>query len=142
MPGKSENKTRPTDRNVEDFLAQVPHPVRRADAFVLLEMMSRLTGAEPVLWGPSMVGFGSYHYRYASGREGDALAVGFSPRSANLALYGLTTAPQAQELLPRLGKHRTGAACLYVNKLAEVDTDVLEHLIGAGFVHMTTAAHQ
>jgi hypothetical protein len=89
-----------------------------------------------------MVGFGSYHYRYASGREGDALAVGFSPRSANLALYGLTIAPQAQELLPRLGKHRTGAACLYINKLADVDTDVLKRLIGAGFVHMTTAVHQ
>jgi hypothetical protein len=142
MSSNSENKTQPTDRKVEEFLAQVPHPVRRADAFVLLEMMARLTGEEPVLWGPSMVGFGSYHYRYASGREGDALAVGFSPRSANLALYGLTIAPQAQELLPRLGKHRTGAACLYVNKLADVDTDVLERLIGAGFVHMTTAVHQ
>jgi hypothetical protein len=142
MSSNSENKTQPTDRKVEEFLAQVPHPVRRADAFVLLEMMARLTGEEPVLWGPSMVGFGSYHYRYASGREGDALAVGFSPRSANLALYGLTIAPQAQELLPRLGKHRAGAACLYVNKLADVDTDVLERLIGAGFVHMTTAVHQ
>jgi hypothetical protein len=142
MSSNSENKTQPTDRKVEEFLAQVPHPVRRADAFVLLEMMARHTGEEPVLWGPSMVGFGSYHYRYASGREGDALAVGFSTRSANLALYGLTIAPQAQELLPRLGKHRTGAACLYVNKLADVDTDVLERLIGAGFVHMTTAVHQ
>jgi hypothetical protein len=142
MSSNSENKTQPTDRKVEEFLAQVPHPVRRADAFVLLEMMARHTGEEPVLWGPSMVGFGSYHYRYASGREGDALAVGFSPRSANLALYGLTIAPQAQELLPRLGKHRTGAACLYINKLADVDTDVLKRLIGAGFVHMTTAVHQ
>lgn len=142
MPSNPENKTQPTDRNVEEFLAQVPHPVRRADAFVLLEMMARLTGEEPLLWGPSMVGFGSYHYRYASGREGDALAVGFSPRSANLALYGLTIAPQAQELLPRLGKHRTGTACLYLNKLADVDTDVLERLIGAGYVHMTTAVHQ
>src|SRR3954470_20921857 len=142
MPGNSENKTQPTDGNVEAFLAQVPHPVRRADAFVLLEMMSRLTGAEPVLWGPSMVGFGSYHYRYASGREGDALAVSFSPRSANLALYGLATAPQPQELLPRLGKHKPGAPCLYVNKLADVDTAVLERLIRAGFTHMTTAVHQ
>jgi len=142
MPSHSENKTLPTDRNVEEFLGMVPHPVRRADAFVLLELMSRLTGEEPVLWGPSMVGFGSYHYRYASGREGDALAVGFSPRSANLALYGLTIAPQAQELLPQLGKHKTGASCLYVNKLADVDTDVLERLITAGFAYMTTALHQ
>ncbi|MCG2621830.1 DUF1801 domain-containing protein [Arthrobacter sp. I2-34] len=142
MPSNAENKTQPTDRNVEEFLSQVPHPVRRADAFVLLEMMARLTGEEPVLWGPTMVGFGSYHYRYASGREGDALAVGFSPRSANLALYGLTVAPEAAELLPRLGKHRTGAACLYINKLADVDTEVLERLISAGYAHMTTAVHQ
>lgn len=142
MPSNAENKTQPTDRNVEEFLAQVPHPVRRSDAFVLLEMMARLTGEEPVLWGPTMVGFGRYHYKYASGREGDALAVGFSPRSANLAIYGLTIAPQALQLLPQLGKHRTGAACLYINKLADVDTEVLERLISAGYTHMTTAVRQ
>jgi hypothetical protein len=142
MPSYSENKTQPTDRPADGFLAQVPHPVRRSDAFVLLGMMERLTGKEPVMWGPSMVGFGQYHYKYASGREGDALAVGFSPRSSNLALYGLTIAPEAAELLPRLGKHKTGAACLYVNKLADVDTEVLGRLICAGYTHMTTAVHQ
>jgi hypothetical protein len=142
MPNNAENKTRPTAVPVDDFLARVPHPVRRADAQVLRRMMSRLTGQEPVMWGPSMVGFGSYHYRYASGREGDALAVGFSPRAANLALYGLTVAPEAAGLLPRLGRHRTGAACLYVNKLADVDTGVLEQLVSAGYAHMTTAVHR
>ncbi|NKX55620.1 DUF1801 domain-containing protein [Arthrobacter mobilis] len=136
------NKTGPTDRPVGEFLAQAPHPVRREDAFVLLEMMSRLTGQEPVMWGPSMVGFGSYHYKYASGREGDALAVGFSPRASNLALYGLTLAPEAAELLPKLGRHKTGAACLYINKLADVDMQVLERLVSAGYAHMTTAVHR
>ncbi|MFD1214292.1 DUF1801 domain-containing protein [Arthrobacter sp. GCM10027362] len=141
MPGSSENKTRPTDVPAEEFLARVPHPVRRADAFVLLEMMGRLTGEQPVMWGPSMVGFGRYHYRYASGREGDALAVGFSPRPASLVLYGLTCAPEAADLLPQLGKHRTGAACLYVNRLADVDPEVLGRLVSAGFTQMT-AVHR
>jgi Domain of unknown function (DU1801) len=142
MAGRTGNKTCPTDRPVPDFLAGVAHPARRADSLVLLELMSRLTGEDAVMWGPSMVGFGSYHYRYASGREGDALAVGFSPRSANLALYGLTIAPEAVDLLPQLGRHKTGAACLYLNKLDDVDTEVLERLISAGYTHMTTVVHR
>jgi hypothetical protein len=125
----AENKTKPTSVPVEEFLAGV-------------EMMTRLTGEPAVMWGPSMVGFGAYHYKYESGREGDALAVGFSPRKSNLALYGLTYAPESAGLLARLGKHRTGAACLYVNKLDDVDLQVLEELITTGYRHMTTTLQQ
>ncbi|GAA2174084.1 hypothetical protein GCM10009784_10940 [Arthrobacter parietis] len=134
----ADNKTVPTAASPQDFIDSVPHERRRQDAQTLLALMSRITGLEAVMWGPSMVGFGSYHYKYASGREGDALAVGFSPRSANLALYGLTYAPQAAELLPELGKHRTGAGCLYINKLDDVDQDVLAQLIALGHEFMVS----
>lgn len=137
----TENKTQPTARAAEDFLAAVEHPVRRADGFELLDLMRDITGQEAVMWGPSIVGFGSYHYRYESGRQGDAAAVGFSPRKSNLALYGLTYGPDAGHLLPRLGKHKTGAACLYINKLDDVDAGVLAELIRAGYRHVTTVLH-
>lgn len=94
------------------------------------------------MWGPSIVGFGRYHYRYATGREGEAPAVGFSPRKSSLSLYGLTYGPESLELLGRLGKHRTGAGCLYVNKLDDVDVAVLEDLIRRGYRHVTTVLHQ
>lgn len=128
----AENKTIPTAASPEEYIASVDNERRRRDAQTLLTLMGRITGQKPVMWGPSMVGFGSYHYKYATGREGDALAVGFSPRSANLALYGLTYAPGAAELLQKLGKHRTGAACLYINKLDDVDADILAQLIELG----------
>lgn len=134
----AENKTAPTDLPVEAFLASVEHPIRRQDAETLLELMRDVTGQEPVMWGPSIIGFGSYHYKYASGREGDAAAVGFSPRKGNLALYGLTYAPEAGPLLQRLGKHKTSVACLYVNKLADVDIAVLKELIALGYRTITT----
>jgi hypothetical protein len=137
----AENKTRPTSVSAEEFLAALEHPRRRADGFELLDMMRRITGQEAVMWGPTIVGFGTYHYRYGSGREGDAAAVGFSPRKANLVLYGLTDGPDADRLLPELGKHRTSAACLYVNKLDDVDRDVLAELIRAGYRHVTTEHH-
>ncbi|WP_068154998.1 DUF1801 domain-containing protein [Rhodococcus phenolicus] len=138
----AENKTQPTSQSVPAFLDAVEHPVRRADGRTLLGLMGEATGQPAVMWGPSMVGFGRYHYRYASGREGDALAVGFSPRKANLALYGLTTAPEAADLLATLGKHRTGVACLYITTLADVDLDVLAELVRIGYVHMTTVQHR
>ncbi|WP_028280107.1 DUF1801 domain-containing protein [Arthrobacter sp. H5] len=137
----TQNKIQPTSTSAEAFVAAVPNDRRRRDAQTLLGLMGRLTGKDPVMWGPTMIGFGSYHYRYASGREGDALAVGFSPRSANLALYGLTYAPGSTDLLERLGKHRTGTACLYVNKLDDVDVAVLEELITLGRTHMVTENH-
>lgn len=126
---------------MEEFLAAVEHPVRHRDGLRLLEMMKEITGEQPEMWGPTIVGFGQYHYRYASGREGDAAAVGFSPRKASISLYGLTDGPEAAGLLPRLGKHKTGAGCLYVNKLADVDEAVLAELIRTGYRHVTTALH-
>ncbi|HEY4616314.1 MAG TPA: DUF1801 domain-containing protein [Citricoccus sp.] len=128
-----QNTTAPTDVPVEEFIAEVDHPVRRADAEVLDAMFRRITQQDPVMWGPAMVGYGQYHYEYASGHSGDALATGFSPRKANLSLYGLTGQPEAPALLARLGKHKLGKACLYINKLADVDLDVLEELIRTGY---------
>jgi hypothetical protein len=132
----AENKTQPSPVPVEEFLATVEHPGRRADSFELLELMRGVTGEEAVMWGSAIIGFGSYHYRYASGRQGDAAAVGFSPRKANLALYGLTYGPDADRLLAALGKHKTGAACLYVTRLQDVDRDVLAEMIRAGYQHV------
>jgi hypothetical protein len=137
----AENKTQPTGASVDEFLAGVEHPVRRRDGLRLLALMSEITREEPEMWGPAIVGFGRYHYEYESGREGDAAAVGFSPRKASLSLYGLTYGPMAVELLGRLGKHRSGAGCLYVNKLDDVDESVLAELIRNGYHHVTTVLH-
>lgn len=128
----AELKTRATDASVRDFIAAVDHPVRRADAETLLAMMERVTGEQPRMWGPSIIGFGSYHYRYDSGHEGDAPRLGFSPRKAQLVLYVLTgymgENAEQERLLARLGKHKVGKSCLYINKLADVDMEVLEQL--------------
>jgi hypothetical protein len=124
------NKTQPTTDSVDDFLAAVEHPVRRADAQALCAMMQRVSGEEPVLWG-SIVGFGTCHYRYESGRQGDFMRVGFSPRKSNLVLYLMPGVERFPELLERLGKHKHGKSCLYVNKLADVDVSVLEELTRA-----------
>lgn len=132
----NENKTRPTTASVEEFLACVEHPVRRADGLALHEAFARITGQPAVMWGPSMVGYGAYHYRYDTGREGDALAVGFSPRKASLAIYGLTYAPDSKALLDTLGKHKTGAGCLYVNTLADIDVGVLERMIEVSYPYV------
>jgi hypothetical protein len=137
----AENKTRATGASVDEFLASVEHPVRRRDGLRLLELMSGITGEKPEMWGPTIVGFGRYHYKYETGREGNAAAVGFSPRTASLSLYGLTYGPEAAKLLPRLGKHKTGAGCLYVNKLEDVDEAVLAELIRAGYRHVTSELH-
>jgi Domain of unknown function (DU1801) len=139
---RTQNKTQATDASVGEFLAAVEHPVRRADGLRLLELMSKITGEPARMWGQTIVGFGRYHYKYATGREGDAAAVGFSPRKGSLSLYGLTYGPEAAALLGRLGKHKTGAGCLYVNKLADVDEAVLAELIRLGYRHVTTALHQ
>lgn len=123
----AEIKTKPTDVTVNAFLSGVGHPVRRADGEVVRAMMERVTGQPAVMWGPSIVGFGSYHYRYATGHEGDMCRVGFSPRAANLALY-VGSFPEYEDLLAKLGKHKRAKACLYVNKLADVDMAVLEEI--------------
>ncbi len=132
----AENKTKVTDVDPREFIASVEHPTRRADAEVLLEMMTRVTGCAPRMWGPSIVGFGRYHYRYESGREGDFMLTGFSPRKANLVLYVLPGYDDAGADLAELGKHRLGKSCLYVNKLADVDLEVLERLVADGVATM------
>lgn len=123
----AETKTKPSDSSVDSFLEAVEHPVRRADGKAVRAMMERATGERAVMWGPSIVGFGSCHYRYASGHEGDMCRVGFSPRSANLVLY-VGGFPEYEALLARLGKHKSSKACLYLNRLADVDLEVLEEI--------------
>lgn len=130
------NKTQPTDVDPREFIASIEHPVRRADGEWLLEMMARVTGCPPVMWGPSIVGFGRYHYRYESGREGDYLLTGFSPRKANLVLYVMPGYEDIGDDLAELGKHRVGVSCLYVNKLADVDLTVLERIVADGVRRM------
>lgn len=125
----SENKTVETEASVAAFLETVDSSARREDARALLDIMRRVTGAEPKMWGPSIIGFGKYHYRYDSGREGEMLRVGFSPRKANLALYLTPKGDDFVALLSKLGKHKTGSSCLYVNKLSDIDLEVLEALI-------------
>ncbi len=123
-----EIKTRPTDVSVDAFLDAVERPGRRADGKAVRALMERVTGEPAVMWGPSIVGFGRYHYRYASGHEGDMCRMGFSPRSANLVLY-VGGFPEYETLLAKLGKHKSSKACLYLGKLADVDSAVLEEIV-------------
>lgn len=128
----SENKTQATDVNVDAFLASIEHKQRQADAIQLKAIFKDATGYDPVMWGPSIIGYGRYHYRYASGREGDFLATGYSPRKANLSIYIMPGYADYSDLLKDLGKHKLGKSCLYVNKLADIDVAVLERLIKQG----------
>ncbi len=125
--------TRPTDVDPREFVAAVAHDVRRRDAQTLLDLMADVTGQPPVMWGPAIVGFGTYHYRYASGREGDSPVVGFSPRKAATTVYVLTGFDGEAELLARLGPHTTGRACLYLKRLDAVDLDVLRELVARSY---------
>jgi hypothetical protein len=135
----SENKTAPTQVDPHEFISTVDTTdIRRRDARVLVEMMEEITGQPPRMWGPSIIGFGEYHYKYASGREGDAAAVGFSPRKAKLVIYGLTYPPDAAPLLARLGRFTSSVACVYINKLADIDLGVLRNLIAMTYGHSTT----
>ncbi len=132
----AELKTQRNDGDVEAFLNAIPDEKKRADAFAVLELMKRATGEEPVMWGDAIVGFGAYHYRYASGREGDWFLVGFSPRKQNLTLYIMAGFDDYDALMTRLGKHKTGKSCLYINKLADVDPAALEELVRRSVVHV------
>ncbi|MBK9724055.1 MAG: DUF1801 domain-containing protein [Candidatus Lutibacillus vidarii] len=133
--------TAPTTVPVADFLARVPNPVRRSDAEVLVGLMQEITGQPPVMWGPSIIGFGHLRYRYESGREGSTPGVAFSPRSNQLVLYVLTQPAADDVLLDRLGKHTTGKVCLNIVKLADVDLSVLGEVIRRAWVENTTAGH-
>ena len=128
----SGNKTTATPIAPQDFLAGVEPARRRADGETLLQFFSDLTGFEPVMWGPSIIGYGRYHYKYDSGREGDFLATGFSPRKASLSIYIMPGYQDYSEILSRLGKHKIGKSCLYVNKLDDIDMDVLSELVQTG----------
>lgn len=122
-------QTRETGASVQGFIKGIENETRRKDAAALVALMTRVTGTKPKMWGPAIVGFGKYHYKYDSGREGDMLRLGFSPRKANLALYLITKDDGYEDALARLGKHKTGGSCLYINKLSDVDLKVLEGMI-------------
>jgi len=129
---KADLKTKPTAKSVTAFINTVENETRKRDAKTLLAMMKRITGEKPKMWGPTIIGFGTYHYVYETGREGDMLQVGFSPRKASMVLYVLGS-PNDAALLKKLGKHKHGKSCLYINKLEDVDLDVLEELIDQSF---------
>jgi hypothetical protein len=128
----AENKTKQTEASVKKFIESVPDEQKRADAFAILEMMQRATRLEPKMWGTAIIGFGSVHYKYESGREGDICMMGFSPRKQNISLYLPGGHPAYVMELKQLGKHETGKGCLYINKLAEVDTAVLKKIFEKG----------
>jgi len=130
-----ENKTKATILSVGVFIDALADPARRSDARELVELMQRASGEKPRLWGPSIIGFGSYHYRYDSGREGDMPLISFSPRKAAMVLYSMLDHSEAKALLDKLGRHTTGKGCLYIKKLADVDRTVLETLIKNAVAH-------
>ena len=125
----AENKTKPTKVSVAAFLEAVPSDARRADAKAIIKLMRSITGESPKMWGPSIIGFGSYHYRYETGREGDMPVVGFSPRKAATVLYVSGGFPEFDALMKKLGKTKTNGGCIYVNKLSDLDPRVFEALI-------------
>jgi len=136
MSKKNENKTKVTDVDPRDFVTAVENKTRRADAEVLLDFFARVTGMTAKMWGPSLIGYGSYHYKYESGREGDMLMTGFSPRKANLVFYIMPGYQDLSDQLARLGKHKIGKSCLYVNKLADIDMQVLEEIVRFGMDYL------
>lgn len=133
---KARNKTVANDASVEAFLAAIADPQRRADAQAVDALMRKATGCAPKMWGGGIVGYDEYHYVYDSGREGDMAMVGFSPRKQNLVLYIVPGFKDYEALMQRLGKHKTGKSCLYLNKLADVDVAVLEKLVAASVAAM------
>jgi len=125
----AELKTKPTEASVKEFLNQIPDKARRDDCFTIAKLMEEATGAKPKMWGPSIVGFGTFHYKYASGREGDWLVTGFSPRKNDLTLYMMLGFEQHRELMQQLGKYKTSKSCLYIKRLDEVHLPTLKKLI-------------
>lgn len=133
---KSANKTKPTEQSPEAFIGGLENETRRTDALRLLELFRETTNLQAKMWGPSIIGFGRYHYKYDSGREGDFMLTGFSPRKANLVVYILPGYRDMSEPLSRLGKHKLGKSCLYINKLADIDEAVLREIIREGVQYM------
>ena len=135
----AELKTKPNDQNVEAFLSGVADEKKRQDCFTLLELMTQVTKMEPKMWGDSIVGFGSYHYQYSSGREGDWFLTGFSPRKQNLTLYIMSGFEQYDTLLKQLGKFKTGKACLYIKKIEDIDLPTLRALVKQSVNHVANS---
>jgi hypothetical protein len=132
----TELKTKPTDQSVEDFLNGITDNKKRQDCFRILDLMKQVTQTEPKMWGSSIIGFGNYHYMYASGREGDYFLTGFSPRKQNLTLYIMAGFDQYDELMKKLGKYKTGKSCLYIKKLEDIDLSTLRELVKQSVEHM------
>ena len=128
----AEPKTKPTNQSVKEFLNEISEPERRADCFAVAKIMEEITGEKPKMWGPSIVGFGSYHYKYASGREGDWPMTGFSPRKKDLTLYIMMGFEKHADLMERLGKHSHSKSCLYIKRLSDVHIPTLKKLIKIG----------
>jgi len=122
-------KTKPNKKNVETFIGKIADPVKRQDSKVVLDIMKKVTGEQPLMWGSSIIGFGKYHYKYASGREGDWMLTGFSPRKQNLTIYIMPGFDRYKALLVKLGKYKTSVSCLYIRRLSEIDLSILEKLI-------------
>ena len=131
----ADQKTKPTNLDVVQFLKGIGDDRKSKDCLVLLAMMREITNIEPVLWSGNIIGFGAYHYKYDSGHEGDACLIGFSPRKQNLALYILTGFENQQTLLDKLGKHKTGKVCLYINKLDDIHVPTLRQIIKESFIY-------
>ena len=125
----AELKTKPTQASVKDFLNQIPDEERRKDCFAVAKIMEEITGSKPKMWGPSIVGFGTYHYKYASGREGDWMITGFSPRKKDLTLYIMMGFEKYPELMKQLGKHSRSKSCLYIKRLSDIHVPTLKKLI-------------
>jgi hypothetical protein len=129
----AENKTKPTVASVTAFLNKVPDPQVRKDCFAILKMMQAVSKKEPVMWGSSIVGFGTFHYVYESGREGDTVVIGFSPRKQNISIYMMCSLEKVKSELVKLGKYETGKGCLYIKSLGDVDTAALKKVLAKGF---------
>lgn len=130
----TELKTKENDASVTEFINSIEHKTRKADALVLLDLMGEVIDAEPTMWGKNIIGYGNYHYKYKSGREGDWFVTGFSPRKQNLSIYIMPGFDEYGDLLEQLGKHKISVGCLYINKLADVDLDVLKQLVARSIV--------
>jgi len=138
----AQNKTIATTGSVTDFLNSITDAEKREDSFALLALMEKITGEKPVLWGTSIIGFGSYHYKYDSGREGDMPLTGFSPRKQNLTIYIMAGFTTYAGLLEKLGPYKTGKSCLYIKRLSQINIAVLQELIAASYQRLDTKYNQ
>ncbi|MCC7452039.1 MAG: DUF1801 domain-containing protein [Anaerolineae bacterium] len=137
----AQNKTIPIDQSVEQFLNAIEDDRKREDSFALVELMKQVTGMEARMWGSSIVGFGSYHYKYDSGREGDSMLAGFSPRKANLTIYNMGGLAERDDLLKQLGKHTMSGSCLHIKRLDDVDLPTLKTLVEESIKHIKQVVH-